>query len=310
MCRHSLFLSLAICALVSCDREAPESPIAPTPQALPLATLQTGPTRIIRFGGNIDFGDVEIGSAVWKRFSVCNDGNTSLYISGIVVTGGYWLSFDDWEGTQIVPAGSCRDGTIAFEPFTLGSYPGTATAMSDSTSGTSTFQISGAGRRPPQPRTSFGEGRYLVGVGIAPGRYYSDPSGECYWTRTSTHGDAVAWMSSSFDPDQWVVDILPTDALFENYGCGSWSQTPFRVRDSRVIRPGMWDVRAQVPKGRYRADAQAGCFWQRLRSFEGTPDGVIEAGSADRSMPITVSIQKGDAGFYAGAACGRWYWNE
>jgi hypothetical protein len=104
-----------------------------------------------------------------------------------------------------------------------------------------------------------------------------------------------------------VVDILPSDAVFESYeGCGWWSQVPNRGIDQKLIRPGMWVVRTQVPQGRYRANARPGCSWERLRHFEGTPGGIIESGSTQQSSQVTVSIRSTDVGFHANEACGTW----
>jgi hypothetical protein len=68
----------------------------------------------------------------------------------------------------------------------------------------------------------------------------------------------------------------------------------------------MWEVRSQVPQGKYRTKAVAGCNWERLSNFEGTPSGVIENGSAERGIDIVVSIRSTDAGFVANDECGTW----
>jgi hypothetical protein len=199
---------------------------------------------------------------------------------------------------------------VGFSPVAFISYSGTAVVQGNYTGGTGTFQVSGTGSRPLTPRTSFGDGKYLVGIGIVPGRYYSDPSADCGWIRKSTFppspGDDIASGGPSFDAEQWIVDILPSDVTFESYYCGTWSQTPATNLDSGVIKPGVWEVRTQIPQGRYRALAGAGCSWQRLRHFEGTPGGVIESGSTPQPGHVAVSIRSTDVGFFASEACGTW----
>jgi hypothetical protein len=317
MNRHASALTLAILALVSCDRGSGHVPTAATPglgAPPPASPPAPGPTRIIRLSGNLDFGDVEVGAyEAFKEFPVCNDGNSRLTITEIAGPAGYWFSYPAyWDyGYEEVHPGACVTFWAYFTPQAVGMHAGTVTLKADQTSGTPTFQVSGSGSRPASPRTVFREGRFLVGIGIAPGRYFSDPDGECYWQRKSTYpaapGDDIAWATSWFDPGQWVVDILPSDTLFESFeGCGEWSQTPGRGIDPNVIRPGMWLVRDQVPQGHYRADARPGCFWERLRNFEGTPGGVIESGSTNQPQQITVSIRSTDVGFHTNETCGRW----
>ncbi len=308
---RALALALVILPTVSaCERTSGSTPTSPTTTAAPPAPLQTA-APIIRLSGNVDFGDVEVGSDALREFSVCNDGTALLGIWGIVLPEGYWLPWDILGdiGATVSPGG-CLPARVFFTPVAFKSYGGTVMIQANQTSGANTFQISGAGSRPPVPRTIFGEGRYLVGIGIAPGRYYSDPTGECGWSRKSTYppspGDDIASGQTWFDPGQWVIDVLPSDAVFESEGCGWWGQVPVRVLDSQVIRPGLWAVGAQVSQGRYHANARPGCSWQRLRHFEGTPSGIIESGSTHQSSQVTVSIRSTDVGFVGNEACGPW----
>jgi hypothetical protein len=259
---------------------------------------------------SLSFGDVEIGTNGFRELSVCNEGNIGLEINSIRLPEGYWLPYDDiWEvGPPSVSPGSCMLFRILFSPLALRPYNGTAVVNANHASGINTFQISGTGSRPPTPRTSFGEGLYLVGIGIATGRYYSNPDGECAWARLSSYSviDAAAMRQTWSGAKQWIIEILPSDAAFQSYDCGIWSQAPTNAPASGFIEPGMWEVRSQVPQGKYRTKAAAGCHWERLSNFEGTPSGVVENGSAEGGGDIVVSIRSTDAGFVANDDCGTW----
>ena len=298
--------ALVIVAAVSaCESERAWTP---PPSPTPLTSPQTGAaTRIIRVSESVDFGDVELGSDATKEFPICNDGNSTVTIYEIIGPEPFFFylpAYWDYNAETIAPGG-CKRVTGGFRPPALGSYSGTFQVVGDQTSGMARFVASGTGSRPPSPRTTFGEGRFLVGVGVAPGRYFSDPNGECYWERQTTSGGWTTFQTW-FDPGQWVVDILPSDEAFASFaGCGWWSPNPVATVESNVITPGVWLVREQVAQGRYRANARPGCSWARLRHFDGTSGGVIES-ATDKSGEITVSIRSTDAGFLANEACGRW----
>jgi hypothetical protein len=68
----------------------------------------------------------------------------------------------------------------------------------------------------------------------------------------------------------------------------------------------MWRVGTQIEPGRYGAAAQPGCLWERLRHFQGTPEGIIASGSIESGGNVTVDISTRDEGFHANAACGQW----
>jgi hypothetical protein len=49
-----------------------------------------------------------------------------------------------------------------------------------------------------------------------------------------------------------------------------------------------------------------GCYWERLRHVQGTPEAIAASGSIASGGNVTVDIQAGDAGFHTNAACGQW----
>jgi hypothetical protein len=79
------------------------------------------------------------------------------------------------------------------------------------------------------PRTSFGDGVWLIGVDIAPGTYRTTlKGGYCMWERLSglsgTYDDVIAFDSP--DGGQALVTIAPSDVAFSTDGCGEWGLLP------------------------------------------------------------------------------------
>jgi hypothetical protein len=165
----------------------------------------------------------------------------------------------------------------------------------------------------PQPgpaKVTIGPGTHRVGVDVPPGRYFSDPSGGCYWERQSgtggTAAETIAFAFIGFDALQWIVDIQNGDHSFDtNAACGSWADQPGTGMQA-TIDPGTWLVGAQVLAATYRTAAAVGCYWERLADFGGRPDSVIANSVVATAGPAFVTILASDAGFRSDAACGQW----
>ncbi|MBM7788904.1 superantigen-like protein SSL4 [Tenggerimyces flavus] len=82
-----------------------------------------------------------------------------------------------------------------------------------------------------QTVTSFaGDGTYVVGEDIEPGRYKSRPSidgaGICYWARLkSTDGDLDSIIANQLGEGPQTVTIKKSDEAFETSGCADWVKT-------------------------------------------------------------------------------------
>lgn len=163
---------------------------------------------------------------------------------------------------------------------------------------------------PPRPPVTFGQGQHRVGTDIQPGRYYSDPAPGCYWERQSGLGgtptETIAFQIVNFDAAQWVVDILPADRGFlSRPACGTWSDAPAHPAQTS-IPPGIWVVGVQVAPGVYQTSAAAGCYWERLRHFNGQPDAIVASDLVGAAGPQFVTVLASDAGVRSDAACGTW----
>lgn len=91
------------------------------------------------------------------------------------------------------------------------------------------FNSSGCGRwelheAPAAPADTFGEGDWVVGEQIQPGRYRADDISRCYWERASGFGhtfdDLIA--NDNVREGAAIVEISPNDRRFTSSGCGTW----------------------------------------------------------------------------------------
>lgn len=279
---------LAVVCLTSCGgggSNAPQTPTAPTqptPQTPATFTLsgrvtESSPSSFINIqGAVITFAD---GSNSGK--SGTSDGNGNYSITGLQ-RGGFSVNV---------------------------AAPGYApTAFGVDIQGNVTRNVT---MDPSGPRTAFGPGQFRVGSTIAPGRYFSDPpTTGCYWERQSgfggTFNEIIANDFVSYNPSQYIVDILGSDYGFEGDSeCGNWFSTPRQPAQSS-IPPGVWLVGSQIQPGTYQVNGGAGCYWERLRNFQHTLGSIIanEFSSAARSQLVTISA--GDTGFSNDGDCGTW----
>lgn len=77
---------------------------------------------------------------------------------------------------------------------------------------------------PPGPKTSFGDGTYVVGTDVAPGVYQSAgpvDDGACYWKRVN--GDGIVDNAMTKKPQ--IVQIEAGDTEFTTSECQEWQKT-------------------------------------------------------------------------------------
>ena len=169
------------------------------------------------------------------------------------------------------------------------------------------------------PGQPFGDGSWLVGAEIAPGRYHAAaPSEECRWFR-------LAHFSGRFRVDSsgrggvylgagraWsgrgVVDIAAGDAGFHSEGCGIWSAASTRhAEPGQPFGDGLFLVDSELAPGLYRATAER-CHWRLMSDFGGyfpsdRPDPSMRSG-----VTPVVDIRASAAGFHS-EGCGTWSGN-
>ena len=162
------------------------------------------------------------------------------------------------------------------------------------------------------PGEPFGDGTFLVGSELAPGRYRASGSPDsCRWD---------LWDSAlrGSDPptreyhigDRTIVDIGPDDEALASQGCGTWSAdlTP-TVRPGELFGDGTFLVGSEIAPGRYSTtSATDECWWERLRDFASWSR-IVEAPSViEHGRPRgggIVEIALTDVGFHS-RGCGTW----
>ena len=155
----------------------------------------------------------------------------------------------------------------------------------------------------------FGDGTYIVGYDIAPGRYRTtSPTASCHWSRMADFDGSESYKDLyrlAYDTVP-IVDVMEGDAGFVTSGCGTWSDdlTPV-VTPGQPFGDGGYFVGPEVAPGRYRAVSPSdACLWARLRNFEGSLGDDVRNIIAVGSSTI-VEIAASDAAFVSWG-CGTW----
>lgn len=177
------------------DRPAPTDPPAPTepPTEAPPALPSFGDgTHLV--GTDIQPGlyrNADVGAGCyWARLSGLGGGLEDI------------VTNDNASGSAIVEIGA---GDTAFESTRCGTWVLTSERITES-------------------MTRFGEGAFLVGVDIEPGRYRSEGGTLCYWARLGNFGGAGVdgILANDNVEGQAIVDIAATDRGFTSTRCGGW----------------------------------------------------------------------------------------
>jgi hypothetical protein len=78
---------------------------------------------------------------------------------------------------------------------------------------------------PAQPRTSFSDGTYEVGVDIAPGRYKTAGDGFCYWERAKSDSGELSSILANDNVDGPATVTVKTGEFFKSKRCGTWMKS-------------------------------------------------------------------------------------
>ncbi len=157
------------------------------------------------------------------------------------------------------------------------------------------------------PYPSFsGNGGYVVGQQIAAGTYRTrtDSTG-CYWERLrGFSGSSDEIIANNFSDFHDVVTISPSDVGFTSSKCATWTQDLRSITSSPTASfgSGTFIVGTDIAAGTWSPTGGADCYWERVKDFSGTFDGLI-ANNYGSSLPVTISAS--DAGF-SSTNCGVW----
>ena len=76
------------------------------------------------------------------------------------------------------------------------------------------------------PVSTFSDGMWQVGSGIAPGTYQAPGGKNCYWELLPAFGaNTTGLIEGNKVSGQVIVTILSTDEEFSTQGCGTWTKT-------------------------------------------------------------------------------------
>ena len=186
------------------------------------------------------------------------------------------------------------------------------------------------------PGQPFGDGTFLVGAEILPGRYRaSSATEECQWQRLSaftgdlwpggfvalganpTQEDYASLVGLLGVGDSTIVEIAGSDVGFHSRGCGPWSLMDGSAQvAASSFGDGTHVVGSDIAPGRYRTTDPATCTWERLSGFGGTFEERLPRGGggswddgysgSPETAPLTiVDIAPTDAAF-SSHGCGTW----
>ncbi len=159
----------------------------------------------------------------------------------------------------------------------------------------------------PTPEPGFGDGTWLVGTDIEPGRYRATDGRSCYWERlaglSGSFSDIIA--NGNEDGASAVVDVAETDRAFSTERCGRWTQLEAAATSApdAPFADGVWVVGLDIAPGTWRSAGADSCYWERLADFSGTFDGILANDNV--TGPAIVEILPTDVGFRA-QRCGEW----
>ena len=169
--------------------------------------------------------------------------------------------------------------------------------------------------QPDSRRQSFGDGTFLVGSDIAPGRYRASASTTwCTWERLSGFGgtDEEVVGRATLGGSSFIVEITATDVGFSPSGqCGTWQMdTSSRISPGQPFGDGVYHIGSEIAPGRYRIASLDGlngrCWWARLSGFGGTQEDELGRYDAKWSTSSAiVDLSASDTGF-ASNHCGIW----
>jgi hypothetical protein len=152
-------------------------------------------------------------------------------------------------------------------------------------------------------------GTHLVGSEVYPGTYRTSAGqAGCNWERLKgLSGSLLDVIASGYTGVTAIVTIDPGDVAFStNAACGTWTMdlSPVTASPTAAFGGGAYQVGSDVAPGTWMSDGGSGCSWKRLAGFSGTSADTIKSGYVN--TPTILTIEAGDVGFSAGAACGTW----
>jgi hypothetical protein len=121
---------LVLALMAACGKDTPAAPT---------------PTSAIALSGNMNFGNITVGTTGTSTLTIANTGGGELTVTSVSYPSGFTGTFTS--GT--IAANGSQVVTVTFAPIAAQSYSGNITVAGNQASGTNTIAVSGAGRCHP-----------------------------------------------------------------------------------------------------------------------------------------------------------------
>ena len=107
-------------------------------------TVAASPSPLIASVSSLNFGNLGLASSAQRTVTLTNTGSSSVTISGVSVSGAGFTASGSASGLTVSPNQSATVNAT-FTPFTIGSYTGSLTILSNAQNSPATVALSGAG---------------------------------------------------------------------------------------------------------------------------------------------------------------------
>ena len=157
-----VMIPTALLGTVACGDKG-GSPTAPSGPSAPVSP--TPVTRIMAVDGNLDFGDVRIGTTASRTIRLFNQGTGVLTVNGIQWPASGSVFTASWTNGQIQPNQS-QEIVVNFTPTLTQSYSGQAVFQANQTEGGTAITITARGVREPFRRSGVGNTVFDMPPGV------------------------------------------------------------------------------------------------------------------------------------------------
>lgn len=282
-------------AVSACSKK--DSPTAPTQGAA------------ITLSGNMNFGNVTVGSTATSTLTIANSGASPLTITSITYPAGFTGNF----ASGTIAAGGSQAVTVTFAPTAAQAYTGNVTVAGNQSTGTNTIAISGTAlaaqtftlsgivtESAPTTSTVLAGARVTIIDGANQGKTATTGAdGRYSIAGVANGGYTVTAVVAGYRDGVQPVGINGNTTL-------DFRLDPLAPRTS--FGPGQYRVGSDIPAGRYYSDPSDGCHYQRVRGFGGaTADVITDNFVQFDAAQWIVDLSSTDAGFVTDANCNKWF---
>ena len=285
---------LVLALMAACGKDTPAAPT---------------PTSAIALSGNMNFGNITVGTTGTSTLTIANTGAGELTVTSVSYPSGFTGTFTS--GT--IAANGSQVVTVTFAPIAAQSYSGNITVTGNQASGTNTIAVSGAGvaiptftlaglvtETPPTTSTVISGVVVTFVDGANQGRTATTGADGRYQIPGLVNGGYTVSASKA----GYTTVLLPV-------GINGNTILDFRLEPTAPrtsFGPGQYRVGPDIPAGRYYSDPSRECHFQRVRAFGGAQsDTIVDTIVNFDAAQWIVDLLATDVGFVTDANCGTWF---